>query len=664
MPAVSIPSNPALPNPDDADFEPDDEWKRQLRKRIEESLESMVKDVKDNQAAQLRKQVVTEETRLQLEDEYKQAMVNIKTIASEQYRMELDRERNQRRWTAGKPINPEWTRILAEEQQSIMNTIKQTNQDNASPIDERRPMPPIITKPERIVLSSYESTTPLRSATPDSREERDKHGNITYDPPPPSSRRRSDARGKHPHDRGDRHGSIRRQRVPSHSRSRTQTDDPDSADTADHSEELRPPLLRSRTVVPDPLLLPETNPRWDASLGRTGSLRSAASFTARSPPKVLPEVWKPTTPLEDDPSGVKSYHLGRRGSSASMKSTGSGASVRPTISETIPERIDDADDSGFTDRSNYEHERSRKFTDKDRRGGRKNSRPTPVDPISYGEDLLGSTPLKSGSVVMQLATGPIKSLSSKASFANGDERYYRDHPARESPYRESPYSSRDVPPSSRPVPSRSPYSPDDRDHGGPYTHRAPKTPFREYPHHHQQQQQQQQHTLPSYSLDERRRERDWDLDRDRERERERDWDDEREYGRDREYDYRDRDWDRDRDNYADSRHQYPYPSRSATYPTPPSSVPRPHPPPHDHHVNDLYDEREPTNRNYGYRGHGPPSSSPPDDWDYQRVESARPVPTSRREDPDRGSFFYFILMFSKKKRESIGSPIFFFPLFP
>lgn len=651
MPAVSIPSNPALPKPDDADFEPDDEWKRQLRKRIEESLESMVKDVKDNQAAQLRKQVVTEETRLQLEEEYKQAMVNIKTIASEQYRMELDRERNQRRWTAGKPINPEWTRILAEEQQSIMNTIKQnSNQDNASPTDERRAMPPIITKPERTLLS-YESTTALRSSTPDSKEERDKHSSITHDPPPPSARRGSDARGKHPRDRGDHPGSIRRQRVPSHSRSRNLADDPDSADTADQSEELRPPLLRSRTLVPDPLSLSETSPRWDASLGRTGSLRSAASFTARSPPKVLPEVWKPTSPLEDDPSTVKSYHLGRRGSSASMKSSGSGASVRPTISATIPERIDDADDSGFTDRSNYEHERTRKFTDKDRRGGRKNSRPAPVDPTSYAEDLMGSTPLKTGvgggSVVMQLATsspGPIKSLSSKASFANGDERYYRDHPARESPYRESPYSSRDAPLSSRPVPSRSPYSPDDREHGGgPYSHRAPKTPFREYPHHHQQ------HTLPSYPPDERRRERDWDLDRDRDRERDRDWDDEREYGRDREYDYRDRDWDRDRDNYADSRHQYSYPSRSATYPTPPSSVPRP--PPHDH-VNDLYDDRESTNRNYGYRGHGPPSSSPPDDWDYQRVESTRPVPTPqppypRRDDPDRGSFFYFILVLSK-----------------
>jgi hypothetical protein len=106
----------------------------------------------------------------------------------------------------------------------------------------------------------------------------------------------------------------------------------------------------------------------------------------RSPLKVVPEVWKP---LEDDPSAAKSYNLGRRGSSASMKSTGSG---RPTISATVPERIDEADGSW---RSNYEPERSGNFMDKDERGGCKNSRPPPVDDTNYREEPLASTPLKS-----------------------------------------------------------------------------------------------------------------------------------------------------------------------------------------------------------------------------------------------------------------------------
>ena len=632
MPTVSIPSNPVL-SPDDADFEPDDGWKRQLWKRIEESLESMVKEVKENQAAQLRKEVVTEETRLRLEEEYKEAMVNIRGIANEQYRMELDRERNQRRWTAGKPINPEWTRILAEEQQSIMNTIKQNSNQDTSPTDERRPSS-ATTFPRPETVSPNEFTTlprsvlPITSAVPlsatsDSKEESDKPGGVAHELPS-SARLGSDARGKHLRDRENRPGSIRRQYRPSHSRSRNPVDDTESLDTPDLSEELRPSLL-SRTSIPDPLPFPENN-RWETSLGRAGSLRSVGSFTARSPPKPLPEVWKPATPLEDDPSSVKSYNLGRRGSSASIKSTGSGGSVRPSISATIPERIDDAADSGFTDRSNYEHERSRKYSS--RRGGRKNSRPTPVDGPNYAEEPMAATPLKSmggPSVVMQLATspGPMRSLSSKASFVNGDERHYRDHSGREPPHRESPYSSRDIPLSSRAILSRSPYSSDDRDQGGSY-HRPPKTPFRDYPHHHTQ----------TSSTDERRRER--DLDVDRERERERDWEDEQDYGRDREYDYRERDWDRDRDNYADSRHQYPYPSRSATYPTPPSSLPRP--PPHDH--DDPYDDREPPSRNYGYRVPRS-SSSPPDDWEYQRPENSRPArqPSySRRDDAERGLF--------------------------
>lgn len=465
MPAVSV-SVPSI-NPDDSDFEPDDIWKRQLRKRIEDSLASMIKDVKDNQENRLRKEVVTEHTRLQIEDEYKQAMVNIKSIATDQYRQELDRERNQRRWTAGKPINPEWTRILAEEQQSIMNTIKQ-NQDSAT----------------------------------------------------------------------------------------------------------SQPIL-------------DNNSR--SSLARTTSLRSAPSFSARSPPKPIPEVWKPA---EDDPT--TNPYLGRRGSSASIRSTGS----RPSISATIPERIDDTDHHPFTDRNTHDLPR------KERRGPRRNSRPTPVvlHPTT-NDDLKSSTP--SPSVVMQLATSPapIKSLSAKPSFLNSpDDRHYRDH---HTPYRDSPYSPRQP---------RTPFTPDDNNNTtntNLYPHRPSKS-FRDTSHHRAQ------------SSAHRERERDWDLERDRE------WDDDRDY-REREYD---REW--DRDAYPDSA-RYPYPPpRSSTYPTPPSSVPRLHDP--------LTDEREPPSRNYSYRRHG----SPPDDWDYHRLDTNRPTPTrqpsyTRRDDhPDRGSFHSFI----------------------
>ena len=55
-----------------------------------------------------------------------------------------------------------------------------------------------------------------------------------------------------------------------------------------------------------------------------------------------------------------------------------------------PRSQGNGDGSGFTDRSNYEHKRSRIFMDEERRREHKNSRPTPVDPRNYAKDSLAS----------------------------------------------------------------------------------------------------------------------------------------------------------------------------------------------------------------------------------------------------------------------------------
>ncbi|KAJ3504293.1 hypothetical protein NLJ89_g8008 [Agrocybe chaxingu] len=88
-------SLPSLRKLDAADFEPDEQWKTQLKKRIEEGLQSMVQEAKDNQDAELKKAPVGVEARMRLAEEYKQAMSNIKQLATDQYQQELDRERNQ-----------------------------------------------------------------------------------------------------------------------------------------------------------------------------------------------------------------------------------------------------------------------------------------------------------------------------------------------------------------------------------------------------------------------------------------------------------------------------------------------------------------------------------------------------------------------------------------
>ncbi|KAF8951846.1 hypothetical protein BDZ97DRAFT_1683327, partial [Flammula alnicola] len=84
---------------DGADFEPDEEWKLQLRERIELGVRPMVQDSKDRQLAGLKR----------IEDEFKAAMSNIKALADQQYQLELTKERNQRRWIAGDPMDRGWS---------------------------------------------------------------------------------------------------------------------------------------------------------------------------------------------------------------------------------------------------------------------------------------------------------------------------------------------------------------------------------------------------------------------------------------------------------------------------------------------------------------------------------------------------------------------------
>ena len=80
-----------------------------------------------------------------LEVEYKQAVNNIKGLAEEQYQLALMKERNERRCIAGEHMLPGYNDVLHEEQQNIMNQIKQGNNSNnsariaESPTDERGP---------------------------------------------------------------------------------------------------------------------------------------------------------------------------------------------------------------------------------------------------------------------------------------------------------------------------------------------------------------------------------------------------------------------------------------------------------------------------------------------------------------------------------------------
>ncbi|KIM42419.1 hypothetical protein M413DRAFT_10547 [Hebeloma cylindrosporum] len=115
-------TTPPSRSSDAAEFEPDEEWKEQLRKKIEAELQSMVQAAKDTNREDLKRGIISPSD-LEFEDE--KAMKNIRKIADDQYRDALDRERNERRWAGGAPMDPGWGRVLHEEQEDILASIKQ-----------------------------------------------------------------------------------------------------------------------------------------------------------------------------------------------------------------------------------------------------------------------------------------------------------------------------------------------------------------------------------------------------------------------------------------------------------------------------------------------------------------------------------------------------------
>ncbi|KAF9041324.1 hypothetical protein BJ165DRAFT_1612892 [Panaeolus papilionaceus] len=656
MPAAPLPSSThATPSSyhhvkrDASDYEPDEQWKADLWKQVESAFESMINDAKEDQAAQLRKAVVTPEERIRLEDEYKKAMATIKGLKKEQYEFELARERSARRWANGQPIPQAMSQLLRNEQASIMNTIKQTSSTgegaSQSPVGERRPDPHLPSEPPRREPSEPPQPPPPSSAR---RPERDK-------PSTPSTpvRRPPDSRNGISRDADDQHSSsLRRQALSTHERPSI-PDNWTSNETVEEPEDFSSSFSAQRSAKPGqdrpPSLASSSSSidRWEqSSLGRSGSVRSVGSdrHAPYSPYITTPETWS------TDEGGSKAYALGRRSSVNSInsiRSTGSGSSSRAPVVETIPERADDgSEDSADMPPNPEDRERfhERKALEKAREyehmpTSRRNSRPSPVDP-SLRDDMphgSGHRSASSSSTVMQYATGSSpypKSLSAKSSFINdgylGPERSKQPPPylGDKSPY----------PPNSatRPPPSRSMYSSDEREYSGPYTPARPpiKSPnfTADYP---------PTHPSPvshktSFSHDDRRRvdQRDYDV---RGPHWEEDWD----YHNEREWDHR------NREAYPDGRHpmHHPYPngpppsSARSTYPTPPVSASASRATLHSEY--DHYDDREhivpPSSAHrpggYPYRG--------PDDYDYPRPESTRPMPrrqasySSRREDPER-----------------------------
>ncbi|KAJ8691928.1 hypothetical protein PTI98_011447 [Pleurotus ostreatus] len=324
-PELLQPRRPRAAVPE-SDVEPSDEWKRNMRQRIEEGLRDMVFDAKNNYDSKLKERLMSNLLREQLYQEYQAAMAEIRKLAHEQFQVELERERQERRWAAGIALTPGWDEALKQEQQSILDTIQK---DQAGRLDD-----------QPIQLSPQSPNAPFSAAY---------HTDVRSppvpipDPPPRRDTRPTTSLLSEYAPRRD----TREQKEPFRDRDTMSVRSGDSGyvtgtTMVDEAEEviLRPKRRSDASSYmerptedidrpPEPLGRPIERP-----LGRSVSERHASS-----PPRV-PEFWKPSISPEEDLASARPYQMNRRGSTASMKSNNSGsASYRAPATNPIPERI-------------------------------------------------------------------------------------------------------------------------------------------------------------------------------------------------------------------------------------------------------------------------------------------------------------------------------------
>jgi len=263
---------------DGADLEPDEEWKRKLKEDIEQSFRSMIQEARDHQLVQLKEGTVSRE---RLDVKYKQTLRNIKALVEEQYLRALMKERNERHWSAGVQMLPGWNDILHEEQQKIMNSIKQTNHsDNPAhaaenPTDERGtngslPSSATASAPRHGSESESSDLPPTREAPT-----RDRTWSRTLSSPSSTDRCRQD--NTQSNSSRDREDQVPRSSLSENFSDAALTQDP---------EEQHPLSSRSSSGRPQP----NSEKPWDSLLGRSStSIPSVSSADrhhfGRSPPK-------------------------------------------------------------------------------------------------------------------------------------------------------------------------------------------------------------------------------------------------------------------------------------------------------------------------------------------------------------------------------------------
>ena len=129
MLSASAPTPPPPPpvRTDIRALEPDEQWKADLRKRIEHGLIDMVESAKITRDAILSSQP-TESGRENAERGYVESMNAIRTLAQDQFTRELRREMSERKWALD--VVDSNSPDVARQQQWILDSIRKTDEEN------------------------------------------------------------------------------------------------------------------------------------------------------------------------------------------------------------------------------------------------------------------------------------------------------------------------------------------------------------------------------------------------------------------------------------------------------------------------------------------------------------------------------------------------------
>lgn len=145
-------------------YEPDEQWKAELKEKLSVAFNDMLLQAKQKLEADLTRlggDNIDPVERKKLIDEYQANERQIKSFASQSFRVEVEKEREQRRWAAGLEIRTEWRADLESEQMAIMSGIRRQRTGSAGAESNANPkgLDKGSTEPDHLPGSRQQTTT-------------------------------------------------------------------------------------------------------------------------------------------------------------------------------------------------------------------------------------------------------------------------------------------------------------------------------------------------------------------------------------------------------------------------------------------------------------------------------------------------------------------------